>query len=87
MGISGMRAEIEGRPCSPPMTGDVEGRVPCVSEVRMRFVDRTGVGSNNEGGTMPYALLINGVISVQDDEMCYLRDKQRCVRTLEEGQP
>jgi hypothetical protein len=70
MGIGGMWAEIEGIGFSPSMTGDPEGRVPFISEVRMGFVYRTGVSSDDKGGTMPNAMLINGVISVQGDDIC-----------------
>lgn len=74
MGIGGMWAEREGIRRSPRMAGDANRRVPFISEARMRFVDRTGVGSDNEGGTIPEALLVNGVVSVQGSKICYLRD-------------
>lgn len=62
-----MWPEIERKRLLPSGPGDSKGRVPFISKMWVGFVYGTGVCGDDESGTMPHAMLINGVISVGRD--------------------
>jgi hypothetical protein len=76
MRISGMWPEIERMLFLPRVTRDTMARIPFISEMWVGFVYRTSVGSDDEGGTMPHTMLVDGVVSVEGNNIKYANGKK-----------